>query len=410
MIKFNKKAISYILAFLMILNIGLFRRIVNAQRENGLSIQISNYQDVLKTKDKKNLDSIIFQYWNLGQLSEYENFEEEDYKKLSNELESLTEKQLNIKFSKPHLSPPSDKFGNVNIKDLQKNLYYFREFKQKEKYVYVVPFFVLIVEDNNFVEIETKSSGNVPGVEYGNVRLIKKSDSDKLLEGVGFDLYNISENGENRVLLNESGNYFENGEYMTLYTDKNGEIIVNGLPVGRYIFREVEPLSGYKIIQSDIIFEIIKNETIDLRIVNEKIPTDKGKYKFLKISDDKNKTPLEGVQFKVTIKNDNLYEDVLKNGKTYFVKSDKNGQFIVEDLPYGKYYLWETKAPKDYIQLSNSIEFEIDKDSESKVLIITNKKKPPIDIPDTGDMLIILILISSIVIFGVGFKMSRQDQ
>lgn len=307
--------------------------------------------------------------------------------------------------------------------NLEKGIYYFREVEDGNKPFIMIPFVYPLpfdVKDGEiFYNIDGMKKGKVDpkfteieyGEEYGDVKLVKKSDDGKTLKGVGFKLFSISENGEQSVRLNDAGNYSPQGQKdKVLFTDEKGEIIVSGLPVGNYIFREVKELEGYSIVKKDNKFEIKANTLTELEVINKKVPGKTGGFKFLKISNDKEKTPLEGAQFKVTKKVNDKYENVLKDGKIYYVESDKNGEFQVENLPYGVYYLWETKAPKDHVQLNSYIKFEVGMDSTQKVLVVKNNKKPPIDIPKTGDMMVIALLAFSAIIFGVGYKLSKDSK
>lgn len=140
-------------------------------------------------------------------------------------------------------------------------------------------------------------------------------------------------------------------------------------------------------------------------------PTEYGDKPFFKYTEEnKAQKPLAGAKFKVTRKQGSGYKDVLKDGKVYIIASGADGKFQVTGLPHGTYYLWETKAPDGYTQLTSPIKFEIGKDSSDKVLTIKNNKKPPINIPKTGDLATWLLLAGAAVLFIVGFKFTREDK
>ena len=154
-----------------------------------------------------------------------------------------------------------------------------------------------------------------------------------------------------------------------------GEIIINDIKRGDYIFREVEAPAGYLIKNVDTRFTIT-DKSVELRVVNSKTPDkDKGRHDFMKT--DEAKKPLGGAMFKVMTKNkDGKFEPVKKDGKDYIVTSADNGKFAVEDMDYGKYYLVEIKAPQGFILLSEPVEFEIKKQADDKTIsiaFITNK-------------------------------------
>ncbi len=157
-------------------------------------------------------------------------------------------------------------------------------------------------------------------------------------------------------------------------SNESGEIIINDIKSGDYIFREVEAPAGYLIKNVDTRFTIT-DKSVELRVVNSKTSTDKGRHDFMKT--DEAKKPLGGAMFKVMTKNaDGKFEPVKKDGKDYIVTSADNGKFAVEDMDYGKYYLVEIKAPQGFILLSEPVEFEIKKQADDKTIsiaFITNK-------------------------------------
>ena len=201
-----------------------------------------------------------------------------------------------------------------------------------------------------------------------------------------------------------------------------GEIIINDIKKGDYIFREVEAPAGYVIKNMDTKFTI-NDKSVELRVVNSKTPDkDKGRHDFMKT--DEAKKPLGGAMFKVMTKNkDGKFEPVKKDGKDYIVTSADNGKFAVEDMDYGKYYLVEIKAPAGFILLSEPVEFEIKKQADDKTIsiaFITNKsdtitRTPGGDItrggkmPKTGDIRFFMSMIGGAIMFFIGKWIIAKD-
>lgn len=203
-----------------------------------------------------------------------------------------------------------------------------------------------------------------------------------------------------------------------------GEIIINDIKKGDYIFREVEAPAGYMIKNVDTKFTI-SDKSVELRVVNSKTSTDKGRHDFMKT--DEAKKPLGGAMFKVMTKNkDGKFEPVKKDGKDYIVTSADNGKFTVEDMDYGKYYLVEIKAPQGFILLSEPVEFEIKKQADDKTIsiaFITNKKDtitrrrttPGGDItrggkiPKSGDIRFFMSMIGGLIMFFIGKWIIAKD-
>lgn len=207
-------------------------------------------------------------------------------------------------------------------------------------------------------------------------------------------------------------------------SNESGEIIINDIKKGDYIFREVEAPAGYVIKNVDTKFTI-SDKSVELRVVNSKTSTDKGRHDFMKT--DEAKKPLGGAMFKVMTKNkDGKFEPVKKDGKDYIVTSADNGKFSVEDMDYGKYYLVEIKAPQGFILLSEPVEFEIKKQADDKTIsiaFITNKSDtitrrgttPGGDItrggkiPKTGDIRFFMSMIGGAIMFFIGKWIIAKD-
>ncbi|MDU7141256.1 MAG: SpaA isopeptide-forming pilin-related protein [Finegoldia magna] len=214
-------------------------------------------------------------------------------------------------------------------------------------------------------------------------------------------------------------------------SNESGEIIINDIKKGDYIFREVEAPAGYVIKNVDTKFTI-SDKSVELRVVNSKTSTDKGRHDFMKT--DEAKKPLGGAMFKVMTKNkDGKFEPVKKDGKDYIVTSADNGKFAVEDMDYGKYYLVEIKAPEGFILLSEPVEFEIKKQADDKTIsiaFITNKsdtitrRRTPGDditrrrtpggditrrIPKTGDIRFFMSMIGGAIMFFIGKWIIAKD-
>ena len=267
-------------------------------------------------------------------------------------------------------------------------------------------------------EYETPEKPPTPPDE--TVELLKVSDKGDRLKGVGFRLYRVFDRSYEEVPLR--GNVYDpKGSKNILYTDSNGKIVVKNLPKGKYVFREVEALDGYKIVEKDNSFEIYSKEGKRIKVVNVKEEKPKYGVKFIKT--DENGISLEGAEFKVYERIGNQEKPVLKNGKFYIVKSGADGRFVITDLDKGSYVLWETEAPEGYIKSNKKFPFEINEESYDKgTLQIENKKeeKPPVpsedvgnkppfkgrkDMPKTGDITLIISSIAGIILIAMGSKM-----
>lgn len=149
-------------------------------------------------------------------------------------------------------------------------------------------------------------------------------------------------------------------------------------------------------------------------------PKEYGSKRFVKVDSDNTDKRLQDAVFRVAEKVDGSYRTVLKNGVHYVVSSNKYGEFVVEDLPYGTYYLFEINPPSGYRQLAGPVEFTISRDdSQISLEMIKNKKDIPpggggngkrIVIPKTGDIMLLLLVVGGGLVSLLGHLMVRDDK
>ncbi|MCC9927300.1 PI-2a pilus subunit PilC, partial [Streptococcus agalactiae] len=89
----------------------------------------------------------------------------------------------------------------------------------------------------------------------------------KRLSGVIFVLYD----NQNQPVRFKNGRFTTDQDGITsLVTDDKGEIEVEGLLPGKYIFREVKALTGYRISMKDAVVAVVANKTQEVEVENEK--------------------------------------------------------------------------------------------------------------------------------------------
>ena len=360
----------------------------------------------------------------------------EDLNKLSvDNLNSTYKNKTDVEFSN----------NEAVFRNLDKGAYYVRDTsgikRNKEISSVLVNLPDDVENDSKNVTIHAKESST-------NVRLVKVDESGNPLKGAKFKL--LVRRGSEYVELKNKDNLKSDDKKLEIFSDESkdsekkddknkeektsdeglyisnesGEIIINDIKRGDYIFREVEAPAGYLIKNIDTRFTVT-DKSVELRVVNSKTPEkDKGRHDFMKT--DEAKKPLGGAMFKVMTKNaDGKFEPVKKDGKDYIVTSADNGKFSVEDMDYGKYYLVEIKAPQGFILLSEPVEFEIKKQADDKTIsiaFITNKSDtitrrrttPGGDItrrriPKTGDIRFFMSMIGGLIMFFIGKWIIAKD-
>lgn len=384
------------------------------------------------------------------------------------ELNKLSIEELNSKYSNPTVLAFND--NQVVFDKLSAGAYYMRDTSGIKRDKDIVPALINLPNDledgSKNVTIHAKESST-------NVRLVKVDESGNPLKGAKFkllkregseyvelknkatlkenDKLELSPKNDDRSKVKSEENAEKSKDESSKSEDKDekskdkaksddglyisndaGEIIINDIKKGDYIFREVEAPAGYMIKNVDTKFTI-SDKSVELRVVNSKTSTDKGRHDFMKT--DEAKKPLGGAMFKVMTKNkDGKFVPVKKDGKDYIVTSADNGKFSVEDMDYGKYYLVEIKAPEGFILLSEPVEFEIKKQADDKTIsiaFITNKKDTTITrrrtpgdditrrrtpggditrrIPKTGDIRFFMSMIGGAIMFFIGKWIIAKD-
>lgn len=169
------------------------------------------------------------------------------------------------------------------------------------------------------------------------------------------------------------------------YTDENGKIIIENLFVGKFYIIETEALTGYKLSDEKVYFQILENgEVTKATMTNEKI---KGDLEFTKVDLSTGK-PLPNTLIEIYTADDEL----IFSGRT-----DENGKIIIKGLEYGKYYILEKEAPKNYILNEEKMYFEILEDGEVTKATMTNEKAI-VPVPNTMSNEIDFVYIFSIIV------------
>lgn len=400
--KQNRIKIACFLALIVLFNIiGANTQVL--AKTSSLEIVIPNYEDLT---DFLKTEKIILSAWEISK--EYGgNISTINKNEIVKNLNDIPETQLNKKYT-PHKIKAEFVNDRLVVEEVEQGIYFFNnQFTTKDN-IYKSQF-VVEINDKTSEKIELVDKIKVEPKEFGRLRLIKVDQDGKRLGRVGFRFYQkINDKLDKVPLIGEYEYNLKGDKEKILYTDKNGEVFIDKLPYGTYVFKEEKPLEGYRILEDKKEITISTNQEVNVKIVNEKIQF--GGHKFLKIANDKKQTPLKGAIFKVVRYVGEKSEAVIQNGSQLYIESDDKGAFAVDNLAYGKYALWEVKAPKGYRKLINPIDFTIDANSSTKVIIIKNDKEPEIPVPKTGDLMLPILMLASCTLFGTGYKLSKDEK
>lgn len=231
-----------------------------------------------------------------------------------------------------------------------------------------------IKEDNElYLEIpfyNKRVKGTINIIKYGEE--IKYKDNSYYykeipLEGVKINLYAKEDIYENDKLI------FQKDELVKeLITDNEGKVTEGNLPLGDYYLKEIETTKGHIIDENiyDISLEY-KDEKTEIISSTIKIKNYLPKGKLIINKYETNTTN--------PIKNTLIEICTNKNQVIYKGYTNDDGQILIEDLPYGEYYLSEVEASTGYRLLEDKITFQINKDEE-----IINVYNERIEVPNTG--------------------------
>ncbi|MDO5028775.1 MAG: SpaA isopeptide-forming pilin-related protein [Bacillota bacterium] len=340
----------------------------------------NTYEVKFQQKENLNVLSRKIVLWKYDQMLEASSTEDankllEDLKKTynANKLEEKLESPLEIEFTK-------GENGDL-IAELEPGYYVGYEVLELSSEETLRAFHGFWLKDKDLI-IQPKFSED----QVGKIILLKTDDKGKPLANVGFRLYFATDhplNDTNELLAvniaksGEEYSYDLDGQVMDLYTNNEGKIVVNNLPAGDYVFREIKALSGYTIENRDTVFVVVANGSTEKTIINKP----GGAFNFKKI-DGQTNMALKNAKFKVVIKDGNDFKAAMdKDGNEIILVSDEEGRFSVSGLPYGTYYLIEISPPSGYKLLTEAMKFEIGQGSETKLMIIENIPDNPPDEP-----------------------------
>ena len=224
--------------------------------------------------------------------------------------------------------------GEYQLDNLQYGDYLLKETKAPENYVLDEEYYEFSIRTaDETVNVETNAGKGFENDAMTGTIIISKHSADGKLSGWKFRVYGTALTGQKYD--------------KTFTTDTNGKITVADLRIGNYTVEEVTTgIVGYITPNSqNVTVEYNKTATLDFT----NIPI--GNVHITKIDKDYPDNKLTGAEFTVY-----KTDKITVVGKLTEIST---GEYQLNNLQYGDYFLKETKAPKNYILDNNFYAFSI---------------------------------------------------
>ena len=289
--------------------------------------------------------------------------------------------------------------GIITVTGLTPGKYIAKEIKAPNGY---------LLDSSAVQAFEIQANGNNINLQFGDVEPLGKITINKTnnlgdkLAGAEFQVI-ANENIQNAT---KTKTYYTKGQVVKIATtNSNGQIIVDNLPLGNYLVKETKAPTGYLLNTNTYNVNLsykdqntaVINYTIDNVIDEEPLGTiniTKQDAETRSVTQGDGK--FEGAEYKIYAAED-IY-NVAKTKKFYSKDQEVATRIIREDgttdavtnLPMGKYYVKETKAPEGYLIDNNTYNVILSyKDQNSEVITssITSKenvKKRQVNIFKSG--------------------------
>lgn len=236
-----------------------------------------------------------------------------------------------------------------------------------------------LINDNEYgilfeVKFENKEvKGTVIATKKGETVELKENGyeyKETNLAGVKIGLYaneNIT-NGTGKVI-------YKKGELVKeILTDKDGNIKIDNLHLGKYYLQEIETVGEHVLDKTKYEFKLkYKDQYTEVIEYTTSIKNHltSGKLEFTK-TDFSTSEPLPNTKIEIYKEDDTLI---------YSGVTDENGKIIIDRLPIGKYYILEKEAAEGWEINPEKMPFEIKTDGE--IVKSVMKDNQIVEVPNT---------------------------
>ena len=248
----------------------------------------------------------------------------------------------------------------------------------------------------------------------GSIDGIKTDEDNNTIKDVTFGLFSADET----VFTADTA-------IIMVKTDENGYFIFENIPFGKWVIKELSCPEEY--VLSDKLYDINitkDGELLSLAITNEFVA---GTVRVIKLSKEDNNEKLGGAIFELYIDTDNNGVFDPNVDKLVGTLTEKElGVYEYSNLRYGGYFVYESKAPDDYIKDDRYFYFKITEAGQT--VVVENEKgvgfvNEPIPVPEpevptspkTGDntnvwSAVVVGLTSLVVITITSIKLKKYNK
>ena len=179
----------------------------------------------------------------------------------------------------------------------------------------------------------------------------------------------VDENGEGLggaligLFKTDDVEFTEENALMTAVSGDDGSFAFENVPYGNWYIREIKPLTGFVLNETVYDVNISENEqVVEIEIVNELV---RGNIALTKVDAEYTDTKLTGAVFEV-YKDSNDNGELDSEDELIGTLTEKEiGQYEMNDLLYGRYFILESASPDSYIRDEGVYEVFIDTDGKT---------------------------------------------
>ena len=179
----------------------------------------------------------------------------------------------------------------------------------------------------------------------------------------------VDENGEGLggaligLFKSDDVEFTEENALMTVVSGDDGSFSFENVPYGSWYIREIKPITGFVLNETVYDVNISENEqVVEIEIVNELL---RGNIALTKVDAEYTDTKLTGAVFEV-YKDSNDNGELDSEDELIGTLTEKEiGQYEMNDLLYGRYFILESASPDSYIRDEGVYEVFIDTDGKT---------------------------------------------